>query len=380
MVDIAVRDGALWMQPLTGGFPATLRARGDTLVADGRLEYGQRILRGWGFLVIGGDTLHRTPTPKPQPPASRFLGLIGEYGWDHDVLYILEREGRLYALIEWFALYPLSEISPGLFRFPDFGLYAGEDVRFTPGPDGRATSAAVAGVVFGRRTVGTDPGVTFHITPLRPVEALRREALAMRPPAQPAGLRRPDLVDLATLDQGIKLDIRYATANDFLGAAMYSSARAFLQRPAAQALLRAQRWLAAQGYGLLIHDAYRPWYVTRMFWDATPESLRLFVANPATGSRHNRGAAVDLSLYDMKTGQPVQMVGGYDEFSPRSYADYPGGTSLQRWHRALLRRAMEREGFRVNDTEWWHFDFRDWARYPVLNLTFEQLSAAGRGH
>jgi len=99
----------------------------------------------------------------------------------------------------------------------------------------------------------------------------------------------------------------------------------------------------------------------------------MFVANPDSGSKHNRGCAVDLSLYDLGTGEPVRMVGGYDEFSPRSYADYPGGTSLQRWYRALLRRAMEREGFKVIPEEWWHFDYRDWQRYPVLNLTFEQL-------
>jgi D-alanyl-D-alanine dipeptidase len=158
---------------------------------------------------------------------------------------------------------------------------------------------------------------------------------------------------------------------------MYTSARAFLQRPAAEALLRALRRLAPLGFGLLIHDAYRPWYVTRMFWDATPDSLHRFVANPDSGSKHNRGCAVDLSLYDLRTGAPVRMVGGYDEFSPRSYADYPGGTSLQRWYRALLRTAMEREGFKVVPEEWWHFDYKDWQRYPVLNLTFEQL-AGGR--
>jgi CubicO group peptidase (beta-lactamase class C family)/D-alanyl-D-alanine dipeptidase len=373
-LDLDVRGGTLWMQPVAGGFVTTLRQRGDTLVADGRLTYGERILRAPGFLVYEGDTLHQAPTPKPQPPSSNFLGLIGEYGWDHDVLYITEREGTLYALIEWFALYPLTEVSDSLFRFPDYGLYAGEQVAFARGPDGRAAAAAVAGVIFRRRAVGTEAGVTFHITPLKPVEELRRAALALPPPHQPPGLRKPDLVDLTTLDPAIKLDIRYATANNFMGTPLYSSARAFLQRPAAEALLRAERWLERQGYGLLIHDAYRPWYVTRMFWDATPDSLRIFVADPGVGSHHNRGCAVDLTLYELRSGRPVEMVGGYDEFSPRSFADYPGGTSLQRWHRALLRRAMEAQGFAVYDAEWWHFDFRDRARYPVLNLTFEQLA------
>jgi zinc D-Ala-D-Ala dipeptidase len=216
---------------------------------------------------------------------------------------------------------------------------------------------------------------TFHITPLKPVDELRRAALAMRPPAPKPGLRAADLVDLTTLDPAIRLDIRYATSNDFLGTPLYTSARAFLERPAAVALRRAARWLEARGYGLVIYDAYRPWYVTRMFWDATPDSLKAFVADPRVGSNHNRGCAVDLTLYDLATGRPVDMGGGYDEFSPRSHAFYPGGTALERSNRALLRRAMEAQGFSVYDAEWWHFDYRDWARYPVLNLTFEQISA-----
>lgn len=215
---------------------------------------------------------------------------------------------------------------------------------------------------------------TFHIVPRRPIPALRREALRARPPVQPDALLPADLVDLTTLDPSIHLDIRYATTNNFMGAAMYSSARAFLQRPAALALLRASRRLAAYGYGVLIHDAYRPWYVTRMFWDATPDSQRIFVADPAHGSRHNRGCAVDLSLYDLATGRPVRMPSGYDEFSRRAYADYAGGTALEAWQSDLLRWAMESEGFTVNPTEWWHFDYRGWARYPILNVPFERLT------
>jgi D-alanyl-D-alanine dipeptidase len=186
------------------------------------------------------------------------------------------------------------------------------------------------------------------------------------------------LVELVTLDPTIHLDIRYASNTNFLGVPIYASARAFLQRPAAEALVRAHRTLGKAGYGLLIHDAYRPWTVTKIFWEATPESARGFVADPAKGSRHNRGSAVDLTLYDRATGKPVTMVGGYDEFSQRSYPDYPGGTSLERWHRDLLRRTMEAEGFTVFDVEWWHFDHADWSRYPILNQSFEEISTTGR--
>ena len=106
-----------------------------------------------------------------------------------------------------------------------------------------------------------------------------------------------------------------------------------------------------------------------MFWDATPDPLRIFVADPSQGSRHNRGCAVDLTLYDLATGEPVIMPSGYDEMSPRAFPNYPGGTSRQRALRKLLRDAMEAEGFAVYETEWWHFDYKDWRKYRIGTAT-----------
>ena len=235
-------------------------------------------------------------------------------------------------------------------------------------------AALVAALPLAAQT-DTSAHATFHITPRRPVEALRVEALSLSPPAGLTGTGVSDLVEIVTLDPSIKLDIRYASTNNFMGTALYSQARAFLQRPAAKALVRAHRALAREGFGLLIHDAYRPWYVTWMFWEATPDSQHTFVANPATGSRHNRGAAVDLTLYDLKTGRAARMPSGYDEFSARAYASYPGGTDAERARRELLRRYMEAEGFTVNPTEWWHFDYQGWREYSVQNTPFERLGA-----
>ena len=215
--------------------------------------------------------------------------------------------------------------------------------------------------------------VSFHITPLRPVEELRAEALKLEPPHEDGAFLKPDLVELVTLDPTIKLDVRYATTNDFLGTPVYTQARAFLQRPAAEALVRANHELKALGFGLIIHDGYRPWYVTKIFWDATPDDKKIFVANPQEGSKHNRGCAVDLSLYDLKTGLEVAMPSGYDEMSERAYADYPGGTDEERARRALLKQAMEKQGFAVIPKEWWHFDYKDWKQYPILNVKFEDL-------
>jgi D-alanyl-D-alanine dipeptidase len=215
----------------------------------------------------------------------------------------------------------------------------------------------------------------FHIAPVRPVAELLPVALAATPPVEQGEFRPSDLVEITSLDATIKLDIRYATSRNFLGTPLYSEARAFLQRPAARALARVSATLADDGYGLLVHDAYRPWYVTKIFWDATPPDKHAFVADPAQGSRHNRGCAVDLSLYTLRDGRPVAMPSLYDEMSPRAYPNYAGGAPEQRRLRDYLRAHMEAEGFSVYESEWWHFDYKDWKAYAIQNATFEQLEA-----
>ncbi|MGH9945065.1 MAG: serine hydrolase, partial [Pyrinomonadaceae bacterium] len=374
-VDLIESGGKLSKFSSDGGEQVRLRSIGDALIVDDKLAYGEKILVRDNAIVIGNETFKRVEVPKPPPAPASWRGLVGEYGWDHDILYIFEKDGQLWALIEWFEFDPLEQVSENVFKFPDRGLYDGERLIFTRDKNGRATQVEAASVVFKRRNVGPEEGAgQLRIKPVRPVSELLKEALVAQPPKEAGEFRAPDLVELTRLDPTIKLEVRYASTNNFLGNVFYSEPRAFLQRPAAEAVARAHRKLKEQGYGLLIHDAYRPWYVTKVFWDATPEDKKLFVADPSKGSRHNRGAAVDLTLYDLKTGKPVDMVGTYDETTDRSYPDYPGGTSLQRWHRELLRDAMEAEGFTVYEVEWWHFDFKDWQQYPIENVPFDRLS------
>ena len=203
--------------------------------------------------------------------------------------------------------------------------------------------------------------------------ALAALSCASRPPREAGPFLAPDLVELTDLDSTIRLDIRYATANNFSGRAVYRQARAFLQRPAAEALVRVHARLREQGYGVLVYDGYRPWRVTKLFWDITPAEKKEFVADPAQGSRHNRGCAVDLSLYELATGRPVAMPSDYDDFSERAHPEYAGGSAEARARRDLLRAAMEAEGFAVYEVEWWHFDYRDWRQYPILDLPFGRL-------
>lgn len=375
-LDLTESGGRLFLTRSDSDQTQLMKRLGDGLVSDDAYAPGLSLKADGRTVTLGDDVFARAPSPVPGPLPEGWSGLVGEYGWDHDTLYILEREGGLQALIEWFTSYPLTAEGKDLFRFPDWGLYDHEPLVFHRDASGRATDVVAANVTFKRRNVEPESGGTFRIEPVRPVAELEAEALRSSPPAEKGDFRAPDLVDLTTLDPGLKLDIRYATTDNFLSTPVYRQARALLQRPASEALGRAHRALAQEGYGLLIHDAYRPWYVTKVFWDATPPEGKIFVADPSQGSRHNRGCAVDLTLYDLKTGRPVEMPSVYDEQSPRAFPDYPGGTSRQRHLREVLRRAMEDQGFTVYEWEWWHFDYQDWRSYPILNLTFDRLAAS----
>ena len=125
----------------------------------------------------------------------------------------------------------------------------------------------------------------------------------------------------------------------------------------------------------MVYDAYRPWSVTKLFWDITPPEKHMFVADPAVGSKHNRGCAVDVGLIDLASGRVLEMPGAYDEMSERSNIEYSGGTPGQRTHRDLLRAAMEDGGlFKVYPKEWWHYDFKDYREYPILDVSFKEIS------
>lgn len=310
----------------------------------------------------------RGEIPPASPPA-HWLRVIGEYGSDSAPRILLERDGQL-----WLRTRDVEQ--PVIERHGTIAIVqaTGDTTDAVVAHEGDRVSAIVVGDTgLLRRELGPESGNQLVITPVRPIAELRREAMAATTPAESGSFRAPDLVELVRLDSTIHLEIRYATANNLFATPFYSQARAFLQRPAAEALVRVSAALRARGYGLLVHDGYRPWYVTKMFWDATPPAKHVFVADPAKGSRHNRGCAVDLTLYDRATGAPVEMVSTYDETSARAYPDYPGGTSRQRWFRALLRAAMEREGFTVYEAEWWHFDHATWRDYPIMNAPFESL-------
>lgn len=198
-------------------------------------------------------------------------------------------------------------------------------------------------------------------------------ACGVEPTAEIDDYEISELVEITQLDSTFKLDIRYATTNNFIHQKVYTEPRAFLQKPAAEALIQAHEEFKKLGFGIIIFDGYRPWWVTKKFWDETPDSLKNFVADPSNGSRHNRGCAVDLTLYDLKTGNPLPMPSDYDEFNSSAHPNYAGATAEQTRNRDLLIRIMEKNGFLVYEYEWWHFDYKGWEKYQIENVKFEEI-------
>jgi D-alanyl-D-alanine dipeptidase len=182
--------------------------------------------------------------------------------------------------------------------------------------------------------------------------------------------RTPDLVDIRKVSPRILLDIRYATPDNFTGQKVYDEAVCFLRPATAERLIRAQAELENEGLGLKVYDCYRPLAVQRRFWALVPDER--FVANPAQGSNHNRGAAIDLTLVDAK-GKELPMPTAFDDFTELAHSSYSYLPEDVIQNRERLVRAMVNQGFLPLPTEWWHFDDPECAHYSVLDLSFSQL-------
>ena len=357
-------------------FEVPIKKFNSKFISDGKINQAGILIEKRGDTLIVNKKEYQKVIKHSDPNFPKdWLGLIGEYGWDHNILYVYEDAGSLWVLIEWIEKNKLIQENKSLFKFPKrTGMYRGEKLNFKINENGIATEVSILnGPIFKRRSPLSLTKKIFKITPIKSIDELRKEAERSNPPLGNSKSEKFDLIEIKSIDKSIKYDIRYASENNFMGSKFYKTSNAFLQRPAAEALKRVNEKLRSYGFGLLIHDAYRPWYVTKMFWDATPEDKKIFVANPQNGSRHNRGCAVDLTLYELSTGSPVEMVSGYDEFTERAFPYYYGGTTKQRSLRDLLRKKMESEGFSVYEYEWWHFDYKDWKKYGIGNLKFEDI-------
>ncbi len=184
-----------------------------------------------------------------------------------------------------------------------------------------------------------------------------------------------ELVDLEKFIPGIVLDIRYATTNNFTKERIYNLAKAYTRRPVAEALKRAQAAFAKQGLAVKIYDAYRPYAATVKFYELYHDTT--YVASPYRGSRHNRGCALDMTIIVLKTGKELKMPTEFDSFQKEAWPSTPIKDPEASKNRALIIQVMEQNGFKVNVSEWWHFDFVGWQKYEVMDINFEELKSGG---
>jgi len=180
-----------------------------------------------------------------------------------------------------------------------------------------------------------------------------------------------ELIEIKKAIPSVVLDIRYATKNNFMKEVMYNQPKAFARKPVVEQLKKIQAILNKKGYGLKIFDAYRPYAITVAFWERASD--KNFVANPAKGSKHNRGVAVDLTIIDLKTGKDVQMPTPYDSFEAAAAPHYNKLPAQVIKNRDFLIDTMQANGFKVIYNEWWHFDFNGWQNYNLMDIPFEKL-------
>jgi D-alanyl-D-alanine dipeptidase len=233
-----------------------------------------------------------------------------------------------------------------------------------------------------RKRVNTWPLLAFFLTQI-PVAHLAAQDTASRRPSVTRKLQvykrqvkddpNKEMVELKNIALGIIYDLRYATINNFMHRQMYpeNTDVTFLRRPVADSLVKALLELNKKGIGIKIFDAYRPYSVTVKFWELVHDER--YVANPARGSGHNRGTAVDLTLFWLKDNTELDMGTGFDNFTDSAHHSFTAFPSEIMANRNLLRSTMEKYGFKAFGTEWWHYYLPDQSKYEVLDIPFKKL-------
>lgn len=315
--------------------------------------------------------------PKDCPKDLKYI--LGMYYGNGELFLLRENKGEV-ELVYRFAqkdytfagsnIYPLFKEHFDSYTINESGPLNHLDaaVRLERNREGYGISCSVGGNRYSRRFFAGEDGRPFRFAVSGSWQELKAAADAAVMPSQLAGGQTANLVDVSQAVPGIKLDLRYASAANCFGNPLTDDGRAFLDAQAAQALAEVQQRLQPYGYGLLVWEAYRPWSVSKLAYDALPADKKTMLPAPEAGFSHNTGCSIDVSLYSLETGAAVEMISDFDEPSLRQYASYAGGTELQRYRRDLLRSAMQAAGFTASGSEWWHFDYGDIKAFAHLNI------------
>lgn len=341
------------------------------------------ILAGLVFFLSENSVQARVKLEEPQRDVKYILGLY--YGNGENIL-IREDGGELqlfYRLtgdrcFEKSNMYPLRKNRFDHYTMVEAGpmsQFGEAGVKFDRDDDGYGVAIRIGGHIYSRMFFAgeRDGDNSYRLPERKDWDKLREEANKISVPAKLTGGQQDTLVNLNTI-AGIKIKNVYATADNFFGAPLYTKLDLYLNKKAADALAKVQTEVARKGYGLIVWDAYRPWSVSKLAHMALPDDKKDMLENPDTeGSPHNTGNAVDVGLYDLRTGVELEMTSAFDEPSVRQYSRFPGGTERQRYLRSVLTEAMENEGFTGVAHEWWHFMYKTDVQYAHLNIPLENL-------
>ena len=330
-------------------------------------------------LCLWAGSVLAAPAFEPKDCPKDLKYILGMYYCNGELFLLRENKGEVELVYRFgqkdftFAgsnIYPLYKEHFDSYTINESGPLNHLDaaVRIERSREGYGVSASVGGNRYSRRFFAGENGKPFRFAVSGNWQELKVAAdSAVMPAALGAG-KRAQLVNLAQAVPGIKLDLRYAGADNCFGHPLTDDARAFLDYEAAAALNSVQQQLAPYGYGLVVWEAYRPWSVSKLAYDALPLNNKTMLPAPETGFSHNTGRSIDVSLYVLATGENAGMISDFDEPSIRQYAAFAGGTELERYRRDLLRNAMQLAGFTASDVEWWHFDYGDIKAFAHLNV------------
>lgn len=329
------------------------------------------------FLAAGEGWAAPAFEPKDCPKDLKYI--LGMYYGNGEMFLLRENNGEVELVYRFgqndytFAgsnVYPLYKEHFDSYTINESGPLNHLDaaVRIERSREGYGVSCSVGGNRYSRRFFAGENGRPFRFASASDWQALKTAADAAVMPAQLGNGQQAQLVDLAQAVPGLKFDLRYAQADNCFGQALTDDQRAFLDADAAQALAHAQQYLKPYGYGILVWEAYRPWSVSKLAYDALPTDKKSMLPSPEAGFSHNTGRSIDVSLYLLANGENAGMISGFDEPSVRQYASFAGGTTLERYRRDLLRSAMQMAGFTASETEWWHFDYGDIKGFAHLNV------------
>jgi len=326
---------------------------------------------------------------EPKAPAKDVLYLIGFYYGNGENILIREAEGNLELLYRYAEddkaftkanRYPLSKVHFDSYTINEAGPLGGSEteVHFDRDPDGYGITCRVGGHMYTRSFLGYTQGEREkkYSIPTHTEEEWKKMRATAGEAVAPKKLQQGQSVALVNASSiaGLKIKSIYGTADNLFKHALYDNSNLYVAKEVAVALTKVQESLKNYGYGLILYDAYRPWHISKLATAALPVKGKNLLEDPEKkGSVHNTGLAVDVSLVSLATGEPVEMICAFDEPSMRQYASYPGGTTLQRYRRTLLRDAMQIQGFKGSKNEWWHFDFGKTESYAHLNTAFAVL-------